>query len=109
MKDKNVRRILGLLMALVLTVGLLWPVAEVKAATVTSELMFVDGGYNDNRQIYVLNVALPDRSVLDTINTVSGKVLVNGVETSVYFEGYNSPTYYQILIPYSAVWHSWMS
>ena len=107
MKKKKIhlKRYLSIFLTFVLTLGLLWTGNIAEAATTTT-LEFIDGGYNNDRQIYVVNVKSPDDTTLDTINTIAGTVLVNGVETAVKWEGYNSPNYYQLLIPYSAIYFS---
>lgn len=107
MKKKKIhlKRYLSIFLTFVLTLGLLWTGNIAEAATTTT-LEFIDGGYNNDRQIYVVNVKSPDVTTLDTINTIDGTVLVNGVETAVKWEGYNSPNYYQLLIPYSAIYFS---
>lgn len=102
-KKLNLKRCFSLFIAFVLTLGLIWNGNTAKAATSTT-LEFVSGSYSDEKQIYVVNVKSPDMETLETIGTVEGNVLVNGISTTVKWEGYSSPSYYQLLIPYNTVY-----
>ena len=96
------KKIVAFIMIVCIVFGGINIPSSVQAATSTP-LQFIDGGYNDSRQIYVINVKASKVINLETINTIDGTLLVNGVETAVKWEGYNSPTYYQILIPYTSI------
>ena len=77
-----------------------------------TKLQFIDGGYQNKNSRYVVNVKASDVAELELIGNASGTALVNGVETTVGWEGWpadassQTTSYYSITVPYSAVWHS---
>ncbi len=80
--------------------------------TTSTTLSFIDGGYQDQHGRYVVNVKATDVAELELIGNASGTALVNGVETTVGWEGWptdntsQTTSYYSITVPYSAIWHS---
>lgn len=77
-----------------------------KAPELAPAFRMVSSGYSDSNSIYTVNVAMTDNRVLTPISDVSGTVLVNGVETAVTWGMDSTNTYYQLKLPYTAVWHS---
>ncbi len=80
--------------------------------TTSTTLSFIDGGYQDQHRRYVVNVKATDVAELELIGNTPGTALVNGVETTIGWEGWpvetadQTTSYYSITVPYSAVWHS---
>lgn len=81
-------------------------VQQVAGATGEKTIEMVSSSYSDTDSVYTVNIKATDNRALDTISNVSGTALVNGVETAVTWTSDATNTYYQLRIPYSAVWHS---